>query len=132
MNAVEREVTVPAPPADVWPVVIDPDQVSAWFGADAELDPRPGGRAVFRWPDGTERAAVIEDVDPGRRLAFRWLPFQRTADGETITVPPSRVAITLDPVPEGTRVRVVEEVAVARFTTVRSQTAGPLLASVEA
>jgi uncharacterized protein YndB with AHSA1/START domain len=132
MSAVEREVTVPAPPGDVWPVVIDADQVSAWFGADVELDPRPGGRAVFRWPDGTERAAVVEDVEPERRLAFRWLPFQSTAEGETVTLPPSRVAITLHPVPEGTRVRVVEEVAVARWTSARTRAAGPLLASVEA
>ena len=118
MSTVEREVTIPAAPADVWLGVIDPDQMSAWFGADVELDPQPGGRAVFRWPDGTERTAVIEDVEPERRLAFRWLPFQHTADGDAVTVPPSRVAITLVPVPDGTRVRVVEEVAAGRSSQI--------------
>src|SRR5437667_12685008 len=70
MASIEREVTIPVPPEDVWPLMIDADQVSAWFGADVEIDPRPGGRATFRWADGTERAAMVEDVEPERRLAF--------------------------------------------------------------
>src|SRR6185436_19450927 len=49
MDAVEREVTVPATPGEVWPAVTQSDEVSAWFGADAQLEVRPGGRGVFRW-----------------------------------------------------------------------------------
>ena len=78
MDTVEREVTVPATPGEVWPAVTQSDEVSAWFGADAQLEVRPGGRGVFRWRDGTERHVVVEDVEPPRRLSFRWLPFQRT------------------------------------------------------
>ena len=78
---------MPAPPGEVWPAVTQSDEVSAWFGADAQLDVRPGGRGVFRWPDGTERHVVVEDVEPPRRLSFRWLPFQRTAAGEIVTLP---------------------------------------------
>ena len=111
MEGIEREVVLPASPAEVWPAVSEAEDVSAWFGADAELDVRPGGRGVFRWPDGTERRAVIEDVDPGRRLVFRWLPFERTAEGAVVMVPSTRVEITLDEVPGGTRVRVVEQPA---------------------
>jgi len=108
MDAVEREVTVPATPDEVWPAVTRSGEVSAWFGADAELDARPGGHGVFRWPDGTERHVVVEAVEPGRRLCFRWLPFQRTATGAMVTLRSTRVEITLDEVPGGTRVRVVE------------------------
>src|SRR5207253_3194909 len=108
MEVVEREVTIPAPPAAVWGAMTRSDEVSAWFGADAELDVRPGGRGVFRWPDGTERHVLVEEVEPARKLSFRWLPFQRTADGEVATVPSTRVEITLDDVSGGTRVRVVE------------------------
>lgn len=113
MAVVEREVTVPAPPGEVWPALTRADEVSAWFGADVELDARPGGRGVFRWSDGTERDVVVEEVEPGRKLAFRWLPFQRTAEGDVVTLPSTRVEITLDPVPDGTRVRVVEQPAFA-------------------
>ena len=113
MAAVEREITIPATPAEVWPVVTHSGEVSAWFGADVELDVRPGGRGIFRWPDGTERHAVVEEVEPEHRLSFRWLPFQRTAEREVEALPSTRVEITLDEVAEGTRVRVVEQAAFA-------------------
>jgi len=108
MDPIEREVTLPATPREVWPALTEPRELSAWFGAAVDLDVRPGGRGVFRWPDGTERPAVVEAVEPERRLCFRWLPFQRTAAGGTTALPATRVEITLDAVPEGTRVRVVE------------------------
>ena len=123
MPMVEREITIPAPPAEVWPALTHPDELSAWFGADVALDARPGGRGVFRWADGTERAAVVEDVEPGRRLAFRWLPFQRTADGEAVRVPSTRVEITLEPVEDGTRVRVLEQPAFSGEATAQPRAA---------
>ena len=113
MDAVEREVTVPASSDEVWRAVTRADQVSAWFGADVELDPRPGGRGVFRWADGTHRHVLVEEVEPGRKLAFRWLPFEQTASGDIVAVASTRVEITLDEVAEGTRIRVVERPAFA-------------------
>jgi len=137
METVEREITVPAPPGEVWPALTHSDQVSVWFGADVALDARPGGRGVFRWPDGTERHAVVEEVEPERKLSFRWLPFQRTAWGDVEPVPSTRVEITLDEVSEGTRVRVVEQSALARRTTrIQSRASGgafgPVLAAIDA
>lgn len=129
MKAIEREVTVPAPPGEVWPAVAHSDEVSAWFGADVELDVRPGGRGVFRWPDGTERHVVVEEVEPPRRLSFRWLPFQRTAAGEIVTLPSTRVEITLDEIPDGTRVRVVEQ-PVFSVGTLRARSAARALAAI--
>jgi len=111
MDVIEREVVIPVPPDAVWPALTDAAELSAWFGADAEIDPRQGGRGVFRWPDGTERPVVVEEVEPVRRLSFRWLPFQRTGTGEIEALPSTRVEITLDEVPGGTRVRVVEQPA---------------------
>jgi|SRR5690348_10483442 uncharacterized protein YndB with AHSA1/START domain len=132
MRAVEREITVPALPLEVWPAVTRSEELSRWFGADVRLDAQPGGRGVFRWPDGTERAAVVEDVEPGHRLAFRWLPFQRTPDGEAVSLPSTRVEITLEAVPEGTRVRVLEQPAFPARAALRSCTTGAPLAAVEA
>jgi uncharacterized protein YndB with AHSA1/START domain len=113
MAMVEREITIPAPPAEVWRAVTHSDEVSVWFGADVELDARPGGRGVFRWSDGRARHAVVEEVEPEHRLSFRWLPFQHTAGGDVEVIPSTRVEITLDEVAEGTRVRVVEQSAFA-------------------
>ncbi len=129
MDSVEREVTVPAPPGTVWPALTHSDEVSAWFGAAAEIDVRPGGRGVFRWPDGTERHVVVEEVEPPQRLSFRWLPFERTAAGEIVTLPSTRVAITLDAVSEGTRVRVVEQRAFS-LRAVHARASGRALAAI--
>ena len=111
LTPVEKEVVVPAPADEVWPAVTEPEQISAWFGAEVEIDVRPGGRGTVRWPDGTQRHVLVEEVEPERRLAFRWLPFERTAEGGVLPVPSSRVEITLDDVPGGTRIRVVERPA---------------------
>jgi uncharacterized protein YndB with AHSA1/START domain len=92
---VEREVTFPSEPEEVWEALTDPEQLEEWFANDVELDARPGGRGVFRWDDGEERCATVREVDPPRRLVLDW-----DDDGE--------VAIELEPDEAGTRVRVVE------------------------
>jgi uncharacterized protein YndB with AHSA1/START domain len=113
MESIEREITVPATPDEVWPALTHSEEISVWFGAEAEMDARPGGRGIFRWPDGTARHVVVEAVEPARRLSFRWLPFQRTAAGEIVMLPSTQVEITLDEVAHGTRVRVVERGALS-------------------
>lgn len=106
---VEREVTLPAAPDKVWRALTEPGALTEWFGADVDLDPRPGRTATVRRPDGSEERALVEAADPGRRLALRWLPYERGPDGRTRPRPPTRVVFTLKPVDEGTRLLVVEE-----------------------
>jgi uncharacterized protein YndB with AHSA1/START domain len=96
---VTREVVVDAEPGDVWEALTDPERLEEWFANEVELDPEPGGSGVFRWENGEEREALVEDVDVGRRFAFRW----RDAEGEE-----SVVAISLDTVETGTRIVVTE------------------------
>ena len=57
----------------------------------------PGGGASFRWDNGEERHAVVEEVEPEERLALRW------DDGE-----PGEVEFTLADADAGTRLTVVE------------------------
>ena len=91
---VSREILLPAPPDDVWAALTEAERLEEWFANDVELDPRPGGEGTFRWDDGEERHAVVEEVDPERRFAFTW------DDGH--------VVIELEELPAGTRVTVVE------------------------
>ena len=51
---------------------------------------------MFRWSNGEQREAVIEDVEPERRLALRWLD-----DGGAVT-------LELEEAGDGTRLHVVE------------------------
>lgn len=108
-HTVRRSVVLEAPPRRVWETVSRPERLSRWLGGEVELDVRPGGDGVVRLPGGTRRA-VVEDVSPGRRLAFHW--WDEEAQGDT---PADRgattVTIDLHPVDAGTRVTVTERPA---------------------
>jgi uncharacterized protein YndB with AHSA1/START domain len=92
---VEREIVVPEAPDEVWEALTDPDRLEEWFASEVELDARPGGEGIFRWGDGAERTGVVRELEEAERLVLDW------DDGGS-------VVIELEPVVEGTRVRVVE------------------------
>lgn len=99
---ITRELVVPAPPEEVWEALTDPARLVEWFANEVELDPRPGGRGVFRWENGETRTAFVEEVDPLRRFGFRW------ADEDE-----GEVAFELEEHDEGTKVTVRETSACA-------------------
>jgi uncharacterized protein YndB with AHSA1/START domain len=99
---ITREIELDAPPDEVWEALTDEDKLAEWFANDVELDAEPGGEGVFRWDDGEERRAVVEEVEPERRFVFTW--------------DESRVVIELEEIPVGTRVTVVES-PVAEWST---------------
>jgi uncharacterized protein YndB with AHSA1/START domain len=109
-DSVRRELTISGSPAEVWAALTDPGQLSSWFGAEVEIDARPGGPVRFRWPDGIERRGLVETVDPPRRLVFRWRELRALGTsfvpGEATTV-----AFDLEPTEDGgTRLVVTESV----------------------
>jgi len=97
---IRREIVLPCPREEVWDALTDPERLQEWFATDVELDPEPGGEGVFRWGDGEERHAVVEEATPEERLVIAW-----DDDG--------RVEFTLEEVEEGTRLTVVETQACA-------------------
>ena len=85
----------------VWEAVVD--DASSWFGADVDIDARPGGTVSVRDEDG-ERRGTVEVCEPERTLAFRvWTsPLEGPMEG-------SRVEIRLEPLDEShTAITVVE------------------------
>jgi uncharacterized protein YndB with AHSA1/START domain len=74
VTSVERTIRVAAPPEQVWAAFCDEATLSAWFGGDARLDIRPGGRGRFTGPAGDVRLAAVDEVEPYRHLAWRWWP----------------------------------------------------------
>jgi uncharacterized protein YndB with AHSA1/START domain len=79
---VEREITIDATPSEVWEALSEPALMRDW---------------LFEGDD--ERRLELDEVEDEERLAFRW---QRDGQGET------SVVFTLEAVPAGTRVVVVE------------------------
>jgi uncharacterized protein YndB with AHSA1/START domain len=108
-----HEQTIEAPPGDVWRFMVDPAALSAWFGADAWLEPSPDGRVRFRFADGSERRGVVEEVEPGRRLTWRWREMRGTGFGSAIGEP-TTVTIELEPAASGTLVRITETAVATR------------------
>jgi uncharacterized protein YndB with AHSA1/START domain len=96
-QVVERHVELPAALTTVWQALTRGAELSAWFGADVEMDARRGGRASFLWPDGRQREARIDVFDVERQLLLRWLPFERGADGTTGVTPPGHIRFVLEP-----------------------------------
>ncbi|MBV9003631.1 MAG: SRPBCC domain-containing protein [Solirubrobacterales bacterium] len=106
-DRIARELSLPAPPADVWDAVTDPDLLQQWLADEVILDLRPGGDAWFRVGEDT-RSGWVEEVsppggEPGSvegRLVFWW------AEGDE---PASRVELAIAPLEDGgTRLRVSE------------------------
>ena len=118
-SVVEHEVRVGARPETVFSYFTDPAKMVRWMGAEATLDPRPGGvcRIVFRpseariglvrtafgateeKPAGPSDARTIlgefVDVDPFRRIAFTW-----GWEQELFAVPPASTAVEVSFTPD--------------------------------
>ena len=102
---VRREVVLEEAVEEVWQALTDPERLAEWFANDVELEAERGGSGVFRWDDGSVRHAVVEELEPQRRFGFRWYePGDETA---------THVELTLEELPEGTRLVVVESAPVA-------------------
>jgi uncharacterized protein YndB with AHSA1/START domain len=99
---IRRQVTLDAPVEAVWDAVTTPDRLEAWFGAEVELDPRPGAPVLVRWPDGSTNRGLVETVDPPRRFVFRWRSLAGAGIGLQVGEP-TRVEFTLQPLEDGAR-----------------------------
>jgi uncharacterized protein YndB with AHSA1/START domain len=110
VTPMERQVELPANPSEVWEALTRGDQVSEWFGAEVEMDAGRGGKAIFRWPDGRVRTAVIEIFEPEDMLVLRWLPFERDASGATHACPATTIRFVLKAAQGGTLLEVHESV----------------------
>jgi uncharacterized protein YndB with AHSA1/START domain len=98
-TSVTREVDVEASPDELWHAITDDDERAAWWGGDTALDLRPGGTGHATDPDGTVRRIRVDEVEPGRRLTYRWW----TTDDDA-----SAVELVVAPQPNGSRLTVIE------------------------
>lgn len=107
-DRIERELRLRAPVERVWQVITEPEYVARWFGGKAEIDLRPGGEAVFGWPEeghGDARA-LVQRVEAPHVFAFRWMRQHDVAFDPAGTW--TLVEFTLTADGDGTRLRLVE------------------------
>lgn len=80
---VTRSVTLDASVDEVWRLLTEDAELSLWFGSHASLDAVPGG--LGRFVDGTSvRRAVVQRIEPGRRVDFTWWDERRPAEASTV------------------------------------------------
>src|SRR4051812_34560192 len=98
-QALERTVTIGAPPATVFRYFTDDARWAAWWGAGSTIEARPGGRVYIKYPGGVEVSGEVLEIQPPDRLVFTY----GFNSGTPIPPGASRVTIELSPTAEGTR-----------------------------
>ena len=93
-RTVEQTLRIEARPETVWRYWTDPQRMCEWWGATAELDPRPGGTCLVEMGGGPVMRGEYLELVPHERIVFSfgWDP----TDGAPAVTPGStRVEITL-------------------------------------
>ncbi|HZR53447.1 MAG TPA: SRPBCC domain-containing protein [Streptosporangiaceae bacterium] len=112
-DRIERTVELPHSPGKVWAALTTAEGLSAWFGHDAAIDPRPGGAGWMTWDSGfrvemrVERVAEPAPAGGSPRIGifgFTWQILELPEDDPRRTY----VEFTLEPAGAGTRLTVVE------------------------
>jgi uncharacterized protein YndB with AHSA1/START domain len=103
-DRIERSVDLAHPPERVWAALTTAEGLGGWFGEKATLDPRPGGAGQMTFASGVSVDMRVERVEEPRVFAFTW----RIPDLPDDDLRRTYVEFTLEPVPAGTRVQVVE------------------------
>jgi len=102
---IEREILIEASGERVWAVLTEARHVMGWFGDSAEIDLRPGGKAIFGWKDDGSFRAIIDRVERPSLFSYRWA---NSADTEPREGTSTLVEFTLTEVFAGTLLRVIE------------------------
>ena len=95
-----RTVLIRATPETVYRFFTDSARWASWWGAGSTIDGAPGGKVYIRHPGGNEVFGEILEADPPKQISFTY--------GDA-----SRVTISLQPDPEGTRLHLLHEFAEA-------------------
>lgn len=70
----------------VWRALTDPDELAVWYPTRVEIDPVPGGRITFAFPEGQPFAGEVLVAQPPESLVFTTredvLHWTLNADGE--------------------------------------------------
>jgi len=111
-DRIEKSIVLRAPRAKVWRAITSADEFGTWFGArfTGRFAPRTtvSGRITLPGYDHLTIDMTIERMDAERLFSYRWHPHAVDASHDYSQEPTTLVEFTLEDVPEGTRLTIVE------------------------
>lgn len=103
-DRIERTLSLPQSPREVWAALTTPERLSAWFGERVTIDLRPGGAASMTFAGGLTVPMRVERVEEPEVFAYTWRLPDLPEDDPRRTY----VEFTLEALDEGTLLRVTE------------------------
>src|SRR5215813_12192727 len=122
-DRIEKRIFLEAPRSRVWKAISDAREFGLWFGVRFDGGFNPGAPArgkltpttvdpeVAKLQQPYEGAAfdiVVDRVEPERLFSFRWHPYAVEKDVDYSKEPTTLVVFTLEEVPGGTQLTLVE------------------------
>jgi uncharacterized protein YndB with AHSA1/START domain len=112
-HTLTRTILIHASRDTVFRFFLETERWASWWGRGSSIDPRPAGRVLIRYPDGTEAVGEVVEIVVPERLVFSY----GYATGTPIPPSGSLVTIVLEEEGRATRLRLTHacaDAAVAR------------------
>ena len=108
--SVRRTIDIAAPVEKVWAAVTEAEHISRWFGRAEITGHGVGATGTLTWPDHGPVPLRVEALDAPHTVSYRWGNDDAlgTAPAELDVAHSTVFTFTLEPVPDGTRLTVVE------------------------
>ncbi|MES2357950.1 MAG: SRPBCC family protein [Gemmatimonadota bacterium] len=111
-DRIEESVVLSAPRARVWRALTDVREFTQWFGVELTAAFEPGavinGHVTNVGYEHVTMTIWVEAIEPQHAFSFRWHPNAIDMSADYSTEPTTLVVFTIDEVPEGTLLVVVE------------------------
>jgi len=109
-DRIEKTVILKAPRSRIWRALSDATQFGEWFKVELDGQFKAGatihGTITYPGYEGLTLEMAIERIEPERLFSYRWHPGD--PNGEASAEPMTLVEFTLEDVPGGTRLTIVE------------------------
>jgi uncharacterized protein YndB with AHSA1/START domain len=109
-DRIEKTIVLHAPRSRVWKAIADARQFGQWFKVNLEGEFEAGasiaGTITYPGYEGLRMEIVIDRIEPERLFSYRWHPGDPNRD--YTSDPMTLVEFTLEDVPGGTRLTIVE------------------------
>jgi uncharacterized protein YndB with AHSA1/START domain len=111
-DRIEKTIELKSPVSRVWRALTDHREFGAWFRVRLDGPFVPGqvtrGQITYPGYEHLRWEAVIQKMEPERLFSFTWHPYAIDPKADYSKEPPTLVEFTLQEVPGGTLLRVVE------------------------